>query len=62
MKELLKNLWMGPGSTVAGAITAGLTFIMAADVEISKTTFVVVGAVSAFLSFMAGPQKPKGKN
>jgi|DEB0MinimDraft_6_1074348.scaffolds.fasta_scaffold53766_3 hydroxymethylpyrimidine/phosphomethylpyrimidine kinase len=59
MKPQCTNLWKGPGSTFASAITAALTFILAADVELPKGVLVAAGAISAALSILAGPQKPK---
>lgn len=59
MKNLIQNIWKGPASTVAGAITAGLTFVLAAEVELPTPALVTIGALSAFLSFFAGPQKKK---
>jgi len=59
MKPQCTNLWKGPGSTFASAITAALTFILAADVELPKSVLVAAGAISAGLSLFAGPQKPK---
>lgn len=57
MKEIFSNLWNGSAASVAGALTAGLTYVMAAEVELPKEVVILVGAVAAVLGFMAGPQK-----
>lgn len=59
MKELLTNLWNGPASSFAGAITAGLTFVLASGTDLPQWLLLSLGSLSAVLSFVAGPIKTK---
>lgn len=55
MKNLLKNIWMAPSSTVAGALVASIGVITASDLTVDKSVIVALAAVSAFLAIFGGP-------
>lgn len=59
MKEIFSNFWNGSGASVSGAITAGLTYVLAADIQVSDGLLIFLGALASMLGFMAGPQKAK---
>lgn len=63
MKNLLKNIWDAPSSTIAGGLVAFIGVITATDIEVSKGLIVTLSAVSAFLAVFGGPNKggPTGK-
>jgi hypothetical protein len=61
MKQLFKNLWEGPASSFAGAITLALSSLISSGFEMPPVAIAIVGALAAMLSFFAGPQKPKLK-
>lgn len=58
MKNLFKNIWQAPASTVAAALVAAIGVATAADIELSKELIVGLSALSAFLAVFSGPNKP----
>lgn len=59
MKNLFKNIWDAPASTIAGGLVAAIGVAVAADVELPKVAVVSLSAVSAFLAVFDGPNKTK---
>lgn len=59
MKALIANIWKAPAATMAGALVAGLTFIIGADIDLPKEVMVALGAMAAVLATFSGPNKPK---
>ena len=55
MKNLFKNIWTAPSSTVAGALVASIGVITASDLTVDKSVIVALAAVSAFLAIFGGP-------
>lgn len=50
MKALFQNIWKAPASTMAAALVAGLTYVIGADIELSKEVLVSLGATAAVLA------------
>lgn len=59
MRDLLKNIWEGPGTTFAAAI-AGAAAVFADAEYIPQVVRLGLGAASVFLLFY-GPNKPTKK-
>jgi hypothetical protein len=55
MKNLLKNIWEAPSSTISVALTASIGVIIAADIQAPPWVFVSLAASSAFLGIFGGP-------
>lgn len=59
MKNLLRNVWDAPASTLASAIIGGLGAIIASDFEMPKWILLSMVAISAFLAAFDGPNSTK---
>ena len=57
MKNLLKNIWEAPASTLAGGIIGALGVVTVADVEMPAWAKVGLMALAAFLAVFDGPNK-----
>lgn len=57
MKNLIKNIWQAPSSTIAGGLVAAIGIAIASDIEMPKSLIVALSAVSAFLAVFDGPNK-----
>lgn len=57
MKNLIKNLWAAPASTIVAALVAGIGVITASDLEVSKSVIASLSAVAAVLAAFSGPNK-----
>jgi len=55
MKNLFRNIWDAPSSTVAGALVASIGVITASDISVDKGVIVALAAASAFLAIFGGP-------
>lgn len=55
MKSLLLRIWNGKAGTVAGAIAAGLAYVVAADIDLPQGWAVGLGALGVVLGAFAGP-------
>jgi hypothetical protein len=56
MKNLFKNIWQAPASTIAGGLVAAIGVAAASDAGWSKETIVTLSTISAFLAVFAGPK------
>lgn len=57
MKNLFKNIWQAPASTIAGGMVAAIAVITATDIEVPKYVILALSSVSAFLAVFDGPNK-----
>lgn len=54
MRNLFRNIWEAPGSTIAGAIAASIGVITASGAEVPGWVVIGLSAVSAFLAVFSG--------
>ena len=55
MKALIENIWKAPAATMAGALVAGITYVIGADIEAPKAVLVGLGSLAAILAVFSGP-------
>jgi hypothetical protein len=55
MKNLIKNIWEAPSSTISVALTAAIGVIIAGDIDAPPWVFVALAASAAFLGIFGGP-------
>jgi hypothetical protein len=57
MKNLFKNIWDAPASTIAGGVVAGIGIVTVSDIELNPYFILCLSAVAAFLAVFDGPNK-----
>lgn len=57
MKNLFRNIWEAPGSTISGGIIAAIGALLATDADVPKNLMITLICISAFLSIFSGPNK-----
>lgn len=55
MKNLFRNIWEAPASTIAGGLVAAIGVSVASDIELPKMVILALSATSAFLAVFDGP-------
>ncbi len=54
MKNLIKNIWNAPASTIAGALVASIGVIVVTDLNVPTWAIIALTATSAFLAVFSG--------